>query len=117
MKKIFSLVVIAVALGLTAFNYPGELPIGAPMPKANMQMEDVSGKKLTLLDAKKANGLLVMFSCNTCPAVKANQARTKEISKYALDNNVGVILLNSNEGQRDDDDSFEAMKHYAKKQG
>ena len=46
MKKIFSLVVIAVALGLTAFNYPGELPIGAPMPKANMQMEDVSGKKI-----------------------------------------------------------------------
>jgi hypothetical protein len=70
-----------------------------------------------LKEAFKQNGLLVMFSCNTCPAVVANQSRTKEISKYALEKNVGVILLNSNEGQRDDDDSFEEMKDYAKEQG
>jgi hypothetical protein len=58
-----------------------------------------------------------MFSCNTCPYVIKNQDRTREISKYALVNNVGVILINSNEGTRDGDDSFEAMKEYAKKQG
>ena len=80
-------------------------------------MKDISGKEITLKDAVKENGLLVMFSCNTCPAVIANQDRTKEISRYALENNVGVILLNSNEGQRGDEDSFEAMKDYAKEQG
>ena len=54
MKKIFSLVVLAVALALTAFNYPGELPIGSPMPKANMQMEDVRGKKINPSRCKKS---------------------------------------------------------------
>jgi hypothetical protein len=93
------------------------LAIGSKVPKPEIKMKDISGNEVSLKEAFKENGLLVMFSCNTCPAVKANQERTKEISRYALEKNVGVILLNSNEGQRDDDDSFEAMKDYAKEQG
>lgn len=93
------------------------LPIGSKVPKPEVKMKDISGKEVTLKEAFKENGLLVMFSCNTCPAVKANQDRTREISKYALEKNIGVILLNSNEGLRDDEDSFEEMKDYAKAQG
>ena len=93
------------------------LPIGSKVPNPEVIMKDISGQEVTLKKAFKENGLLVMFSCNTCPAVKANQDRTREISKYALEKNVGVILLNSNEGLRDDEDSFEAMKDYAKEQG
>jgi thioredoxin-related protein len=94
-----------------------ELPIGAEMPKADVKMKDISGKEVSLKEAKKKNGLLVMFSCNTCPYVIKNQQRTKAIGEYALKNDVGVILINSNEGQRSSDDSFEAMKEYAKGQG
>jgi thioredoxin-related protein len=94
-----------------------KIAIGSKMPKAEVKMKDVNDKEISLKDAIKENGLLVMFSCNTCPYVVKNQERTKEISKYALDNNVGVILINSNEGTRDGDDSFEAMKEYAKAQG
>ena len=94
-----------------------ELPIGTAIPKADVKMKDINGKEITLKEAFKPNGLMVMFSCNTCPYVVKNQERTKEISKYALDNNVGVILINSNEGQRMGDDSFEAMQTYAKGQG
>lgn len=60
---------------------------------------------------------MVMFSCNTCPYVIKNQQRTIEISRYALDNKIGVVLINSNEAMRNGDDSFEAMKVYAKSQG
>ena len=94
-----------------------ELPMGSKIPKAEVKMKDINGKETTLKNAFKSNGLLVMFSCNTCPYVIKNQSRTKEISKYALDNNIGVILINSNEGTRDGDDSFEAMKEYATAQG
>ena len=93
------------------------MPIGSKVPKPEVKMKDISGQEVTLKEAFKENGLLVMFSCNTCPAVIANQDRTRAISKYALQKNVGVILVNSNEGQRDDEDSFEAMKEYAKEQG
>lgn len=117
MKKILSLSLIA-AVGLLAFNRFNELPIGAEMPKADLKMKDVlTGKEISLKDAKKENGLLVMFSCNTCPYVIKNQERTNEICKYAMDNKIGVILINSNEAQRGDVDSYDAMKDYAKGQG
>ena len=117
MKKLFFLFLSISALTLVSFVMPDELPIGAALPKTNVLLKDVSGKEVSLKDVKKQNGLLVMFSCNTCPYVIKNQPRTKEIAAYAMQNNIGVILINSNEGQRSSDDSFEAMKQYAKDQG
>lgn len=105
----------AVSLAFTTDN--NVLPIGAAIPKADLKLKDISGKEISLKEAKKKNGLLVMFSCNTCPWVIKNQSRTKEIASYALSKDIGVILLNSNEGQRDDADSFSEMKEYATNQG
>jgi thioredoxin-related protein len=93
------------------------LAIGAPIPKADKKLDDVSGKQVSLKEAFKSNGLLVMFSCNTCPVVVGNQERTNDISKYALTKNVGVVLLNSNEANRADEESIDAMKEYANRQG
>lgn len=124
MKKLLFLPLAIAFVGLMSCNSSNEspissyeLPIGSKVPKADVKMKDINGKETSLKDAFKINGLLVMFSCNTCPYVIKNQDRTRVISNYALDNNIGVILINSNEGQRDGDDSFEAMKEYAKAQG
>ena len=117
MKRFVPLIVVIAILVLAFKPFIDPLPIGASMPKADLKMKDISGKEVSLKDAKKKNGLLVMFSCNTCPWVIKNQSRTNEIASYALSNEIGVILLNSNEGQRDDADSYEQMKHYAKNQG
>ncbi|MEO8174481.1 MAG: thioredoxin family protein [Sediminibacterium sp.] len=96
---------------------PGSLTIGSPIPLADLKMKDISGKEISIKDAVQSNGVLVMFSCNTCPYVVRNQARTKAITAFAKQNNIGVILLNSNEGARDDGDSFSEMQAYAKEQG
>ncbi len=115
MKKVFfAFTAFAVLSAFTTFNV---LPIGASIPKPDLKLKDISGKEVSLKDAKKKNGLLVMFSCNTCPWVIKNQSRTAEIANYALSKEVGVILLNSNEGQRDDADSYAEMKKYAAAQG
>lgn len=105
------------AFGLLSFKPLTELPLGAGIPKADVKLKDVSGKEISFKDAQRKNGLLVMFSCNTCPYVIKNQQRTKEISAYALKNDIGVVLLNANEGQRSGPDSYEAMQQYAKEQG
>lgn len=116
MKKVlFAFTAIAVFSAFTTYNEV--LPIGANIPKPDLKLKDISGKEISLKDAKKKNGLVVMFSCNTCPWVIKNQSRTAEIAKYALSKEVGVILLNSNEGQRDDADSYSEMKEYAAAQG
>jgi thioredoxin-related protein len=92
------------------------LPLGSPIPKAEIQVKDVSGKAVSLQQAKGANGLLVMFSCNTCPYVIRNQGRTKAVCVYAAQHQIGVILLNSNESSRDGGNSFAEMQSYAKVQ-
>ncbi|HEY4205190.1 MAG TPA: thioredoxin family protein [Puia sp.] len=107
------------ALGLLSFSSlraPG-LPIGAPIPKPDVRVRDVSGKDFSLQEAKETNGLLVMFSCNTCPYVIRNQSRTNSICIFAQSNKIGVVLLNSNEGDRQGSNSFEEMQSYARDQG
>lgn len=118
MKKIFIGLTIAALFGSLAFTIASTDPItiGSDLPKAAVKMQDVSGKMISIKDAAKANGVLVMFSCNTCPYVLKNQDRTVEIAAYALQKNLGVIVLNSNEAYRTKDDSFDAMKAYAKDQ-
>lgn len=117
MKKIlFSALPIAALAAITLLPVNDPLPIGSAIPKAALKMKDVSEKMVSLNDAKKKNGLLVMFSCNTCPYVIKNQERTNEISKYALANEIGVVILNPNEAYRGNEDSYAAMKEYAKNQ-
>ena len=104
------------ATSLLAFTIVEPLPIGSVLPKADHKLKDISGKEVILKDVKQKNGLLVMFSCNTCPYVIKNQDRTKEICLLAQKLGVGAILVNSNEANRGNADSFEAMKEYAKEQ-
>ena len=118
MKKIFLLCVPVIAVTtLFAFRtFIDPLPIGASLPNAGKKMKDISGKEISCKDVMNKNGLLVMFSCNTCPIVHKYQSRTIEVCKYAQGKQIGVILLNSNEGFRNDGDSYSDMKDYAKEQ-
>jgi peroxiredoxin len=117
MKKTFMAFAAIASVAVLAFTVGDPLPIGNSMPRADLKLKDISGKEVAMKDAKKENGVLVMFSCNTCPYVIKNQARTIAVSNFALKKNIGVILLNSNEALRGDEDSFDAMKEYAKNQG
>jgi len=92
------------------FSAPGEeLALDAPIPMGDYKMKDITGKSISLNEIKKDKGLLVIFSCNTCPYVKLSAARLKEYSDLALSNNIGVALINSNEALRNEDDSFDEM--------
>ena len=105
---------LLVAQGICAQLQP--LALGSSIPKADILMKDVSGKLISLSDVRTPNGLLVMFSCNTCPYVEKNQARTRAIGSLAQEKGIGFIVLNSNEGSRDQDDSYKDMQQYARAQ-
>ena len=117
MKKIFYAAFPVLALAAAFAVNVDPLPLGSPIPKPDLKMKDVSGKEISLQEARTDKGLLVMFSCNTCPYVIKNQSRAYEVCKYALGSGLGVAVLNSNEAQRSADDSYEDMKAYAKEQG
>ena len=93
----------------------GELKIGSEMPLAEVKMTDVGGKNVSLKDAMGENGLLVVFSCNTCPWVNAWEDRYISVSKLSQKKGVGMIAINSNEGSRENGDGMDDMQARAKK--
>ncbi len=120
MKKIIFLSVIALAATISfafvnSFAFD-ELALNSALPEAAYKMKDVSGKDVSLDDAKTSKGLLVIFTCNTCPYVKLSETRIKEFSDYCLANGIGCILVNSNEAQRTEVDSPDEMNKYYKSQ-
>ncbi|MFN7911549.1 MAG: thioredoxin family protein [Bacteroidota bacterium] len=94
-----------------------EIAINSPIPMPDYKMKDVSGKEISLNEAKTAKGLLVIFSCNTCPYVKLSESRIKDLSSLCAANQIGCILINSNEAQRGEEDSFDEMVKYYNGQG
>lgn len=69
MKRILLLALLAIGIQAAA-QFP-VLNIGAQLPEAGLTLKDTNGKTTTLNDQKRENGLLVIFSCNTCPFVVA----------------------------------------------
>lgn len=93
-----------------------DLAIGTPMPASDVRMKDVSGKEITLKDAMGRSGLLVVFSCNTCPFVVGSEGsagwegRYPELAAYSQRYGVGVVFVNSNEAKREAGDGFADMQ-------
>ncbi len=116
MKKLLAALLVIATCSLSAQeNKP--LQIGASIPMADTKMKSVSGKEVSIKDAMKKNGVLVMFSCNTCPYVVKYQSRTADAIKEVKKNNIGIIIVNSNEEYRGEADSYSAMQAYAKEHG
>jgi peroxiredoxin len=78
-----------------------------------VEVKDVSGEMLTLSEVARENGLLVMFSCNTCPWVHQWEDRYNPIANLAKEKGIGMIALNPNTTYRDRGDGFEDMKQRA----
>lgn len=114
---IFFVLSISALLGLNVFSSIDIIEIGSKAPEPDMQMRDISGEMFSLQELNKENGLLVVFSCNTCPFVKAWEDRYKTISQLCKAKNVGMAAINSNAARRDGVDSMDEMKKHAKENG
>lgn len=93
------------------------ISIGSTAPLSDLEMETVKDTKASLSSLKKENGLLVIFSCNTCPFVIGTggkegwEGRYNEIYDLCSSYKVGAVLVNSNEAKRPTGgDNMEDMK-------
>jgi hypothetical protein len=103
------------AFGQKKEKYP-TIAIGSSLPMADYEMQDVSGESFAMAELMKSNGLLIIFSCNTCPFVvgsgESNEGwdgRYKEIYEWCDENEIGFALVNPNEAKRDLGDAFDDM--------
>lgn len=96
-----------------------ELKIGKKMPLSEIKMEDVSGTSFSLSELKEKNGIVVIFSCNTCPFVVGNdnfegwEKQYNDLYDFAQECSMSFVLINSNEAKRPGADSMDEMKKHA----
>ncbi|WP_457652033.1 thioredoxin family protein [Rhodocaloribacter sp.] len=115
--KISGFAPVVLALMLAAFVSADRLPIGAKAPMTDHEMTDVSGRTITLAEAAGENGLLVLFTANGCPWVKAWEDRYLSAAEAAKALGVGVIAVNPNEAGRARGDGLDDMKKHAEARG
>jgi peroxiredoxin len=111
MVRLISLIMIIIFSGTN--THAKELDLGSKMPLVKTKMMDISGKSISLSEAKGENGLLVIFSCNTCPWVKRWEDRYVELTKKYKPKGVGVIAINSNESNFESSESLDEMRKIA----
>lgn len=126
---ILSAGVLAVGIIATAFTFsPSKeeiksLDIGAAAPMSELQLIGTDGDAHSLMTLKKEKGLLVVFSCNTCPFVVGTkgtegwEGRYADIQAECEKLGFGMVLINSNEAKRDKGDSMEDMVARARSNG
>ncbi len=100
---------------------PETIALGTAAPKADLKMLTTTGAEASLNSLRMENGLLVIFSCNTCPFVVGDnegtigwEGRYAELHKIARMNGVGMVLVNSNEAKRNKGDNLEDMENRAR---
>lgn len=113
MKKYnLALIPLLVAALFTVFADENikELEVGTTGPMFDYVMDEVGGGKITLADVKGENGTLVIFSCSTCPYVRAWEDRYLTASALAKELGIGMIAINPNEAIRNQGASLADMK-------
>ncbi|MCH8545271.1 MAG: redoxin domain-containing protein [Cryomorphaceae bacterium] len=91
-----------------------EIQPGDVAPMADKAMLDVvSESTQSLNDLVGENGLVVIFTSNTCPYVIAWEHTYPEISTEAKRLKMGAVLINSNEAFRGNQDTPESMRQKA----
>ena len=91
------------------------ISVNEKMPEVDFELKSVNEEWITINSQSSDNGLLVIFTCNTCPFVVMWEDRYKLVEQIAEENNIGLVYINSNYKKRKSDDSFERMQEHAKK--
>jgi thiol-disulfide isomerase/thioredoxin len=93
-----------------------KLTIGSHIPHFE-NLPGVDGKKYAVKDFDNAKILIVVFSCNHCPYVKAYEDRMIAFQRDYAGNGVQLVAINSNETQNYPEDNFDEMVNRAKAKG
>ena len=90
-----------------------ELSVGNEILGVDYILKNIDGNDTSLDKLKKSNGILVVFSCNTCPWVIRWQDRYNLLSAFSRKNDIGFVAVNSNARLHESVDSMDEMIYHA----
>lgn len=92
------------------------MDLGTPAPDFSLP-EPLTGRAHRRDGLLRAHGLLVAFICNHCPYVKHINPELVRVAQWALDHNIGVVFISSNDATKHPADGPEAMAQQARSLG
>jgi hypothetical protein len=127
MKNLYFFLTFSILSGI---NF-AQIKVKSSMPLPDIKLEDVRSEKIpqtALKDYMLEKGLVVVFSCNTCPFVVGTpdfpgwERQYNDLYEKATKMNIGFVLVNSNEKNRqlgvsEGVDSDNEMKKHAEEKG
>lgn len=115
-KTIYSSLIVFVALAIMSFiTIRGPLQIGESGAAAFSELTtNIDGSDAPLRAYVQKNGMVIMFSSNTCKYANSWEDRYEGLAQYCKANGLGFVVVNSNSAERNGKDSFQAMKEHAK---
>lgn len=91
------------------------LEIGARAP--DFDLRGVDGKMYSLASFADKALLVIIFSCNGCPTVKANEGRLVALQTKYASKGVQLVAINANNSYISPADTFEEMVKRAQEKG
>ncbi|MFO7617710.1 MAG: thioredoxin family protein [Bacteroidales bacterium] len=111
MKQILlTLLAVSISVAAVAGLKPGDKAAG-------FKLKNIDGKTISLDDYLKHDGVILVFSCNTCPVVVAYEDRIIGLDKKFASKGYPVIAINSNDPVQAPGDSYDKMIDRAKEKG
>jgi peroxiredoxin len=81
---------------------------------ADFELKNVDGKMISIKDYKNAKGIIVVFTCNTCPYAMAYEDRIIAMNKKFESKGFPVIAINPNDPEVQPADAYDKMVIKAK---
>jgi len=75
----------------------------------DFKLKNVDGKMVSLKDYNTSTGVIVVFTCNTCPYSQAYEQRIIDLDKKFSAKGFPVVAINPNDPAKQPGDSFENM--------
>lgn len=110
---VFAMLMMAVLTGAT-FEDNG---YGIGDYARDFKLKNVDGKMVSMADYKNAKGIIVIFTCNTCPFSKIYEDRIIALNNEYASQGYPVIAINPNDPERQPGDSYKLMQARAKEKG
>lgn len=111
MKHLLMMMMGALMLMSTAAAPPTGYNVGDYV--SDFKLRNVDGKEVSLANYASSKGVIVVFTCNTCPYSKLYEDRIIALNKQFAPKGYPVVAINPNDPGQQPGDSFEEMKKRA----
>jgi len=83
----------------------------------DFKLENIDGSMVSLENYKDEKGVIVIFSCNSCPAVVAYEDRMNDLHNTYASQGYPVLAINPNDIEIKPEDDMPSMQKRAKEKG